>query len=136
MGTNLLDHRLRGIFRGFLSFRSKTRQGFFARAFGARDILVDLLARVSCKSQVFVGLHDWELMGFLRFLRLIVHVDSNPACLLPSKSISYVSLMSLKLLIPEINECAFAKELVKLHKHYRSYLRFRNALIRMLVKLD
>ena len=35
-------------------------QLFIARAFGARDHFVDLLAGGSRKNNMFVSLHDWE----------------------------------------------------------------------------
>ena len=120
---------LGGFLGDFLRFRSKISSMFFAR-----DISVDLLARDTRQSPSVR-----EHSGFLRFSRIMVHVNSKTTCLLPFKStinVPHIESVTLKPPIPEINDCAFAEELIKLKKQYRIYLRFKNTLARMLVKHD
>ena len=64
------------------------------------------------------------------FPTFMVHGNSKNTCLVPSKSTPYVpriELVAFELRVPEINDCIFAEELVKL---FHIYIRLGNTLVR------
>ena len=90
----------------------------------SRQSCVDLQGGESRKKQVFVRLRDREPMANgARKLKKYILCSTD-------ESITY------QLPLPEINDCVFGKERIKLQKQCRVYVRLGFTLVRMLVQND